>query len=206
MTTEAYYYKFFLFQRIKIITTLLISFLIFGFIILIYIIYLYFNPIDNIYNTNLLSSLGIIVSAFIASLSVMKSVYQNKKMNDDKFLLEQLTKCHSLAFIEFNELRYNLSKIENFGFINASNGESPTLGSLGYDIFEQFETKKEILELFGYIRCYFPHFLDELIKTISNLKTCTNTNELSKTIFSFLNIIEKEQLEYMINKKKIKFK
>ncbi len=206
MSLKQLYYKYFLYKKIEIVTTLLFTFLLAGIIFVGFILCSIFLGTE-IKNSNLLSVVGIIISAFTASLSVMKSIYENKKISDDKFFLDLLTRCHTLAFNELNKLTQNLHIVLTSGFQCADSSETPSAGSYGFgeSFFNEFEKSKEFMELLGIIRCYFPHLVENFLNTIQKLKECNNYNKLSEIIFIFINTLEHEQFKYILNKNKIKF-
>lgn len=206
MTVKGFYTKYFLFNNIKIINFFLTIFWIIGISLILFIINLYFYTQEES-RYMLLSSLGIIISAFIASISMIKSIYENKENEKNKFLLEKLIICQELAIEELNEISLELSSISNSlsGFI-ADDGESTKLSVLAMNIFNEFENKPSYAKLAWYLRCYFPKIHIKFQNHMLNIKQASNMAEVQDNILQFLHLLDIEQLKYIMNKDKIIFK
>lgn len=207
MTAKGFYTKYFLFNNIKIINFFLTIFWVIGIFLIIFIINLYFNTQEES-RYMLLSSLGIIISAFIASISMIKSIYENKENEKNKFLLEKLIICQELAIEELNEMSLNLSSISNSlnGFINADDGEPTKLSALSMNMFNELESKPSYAKLVWYLRCYFPKINVRFQSHILNIKQASSMTEVQDNMLDFLHLLDIEQLKYIINKDKIIFK
>jgi hypothetical protein len=206
MSIKGFYYKYILFNRLKIIDSFLMILWIIGVFLAMYILIVYINTKENQYM--LLSSLGIIISAFVASFSVMKSIYETKENEVNKFLLEQHKLCQELAMEEFEYLNSNLTTLlyATNGIINADDGEKPNIGNLGIEIFQDFESRKGYTKFVGSLQNYFPHLSVEFFKTINIIKQATDIEEIKSAIIDFFSILDKEQLKYILNKNKIRVK
>ncbi|ADN08109.1 hypothetical protein [Sulfurimonas autotrophica] len=207
MSIKGLYFKYILFNNIKIINIFLTIFWIVGVILGIHIVIEYLS-IENENKYLLLSSLGIIISAFIASISLVKSIYENKRTNENIFLLEKLTICQELTISEFNELLLRLSNVSTAlgGFINADDGEPTRLCDLGREVLNNFENRQSYVKLLWLLRSFFTHLSVDFEDTMRNIKQAKNINEVQTNVSNFLSKIDYEQLKYIVNKNKIKFK
>lgn len=206
MTIRAMYYKL-IFNNINIINLFLLFFWLLGIFLGISILIEYLN-IDNQNKYLLLSSLGIVISAFIASISLIKSIYENKRNNENIFLLEKLTICQELTVVEFNELLLSLSNISTAlsGFRNADDGKPTALCDLGREVFNDFENRQSYVKLLWLLRSFFTHLSIDFENTINSIKRASDIKEVQANISEFLIKLDHEQMKYILNKNKIRFK